>query len=94
METPPTIEAPGWKHALRLWWSFSWRWPLIMLVPLIPVTIIVAMLKMEPESANALARWAAWPLVFGAQLVAFRQLLRIDYKDFSVRAIERRTAGE
>lgn|GEM_PF-4738281 len=94
METPRTVEAPGWKHALRLWWSFSWRWPLLMLIPLAPIAISVALFKPAPEIANALAKWVAWPLAFGAQIWAFRQLLRVDYKDFSVRAIERRTEGE
>ena len=93
METPRTLEAPGWKHALRLWWSFTWRWPLVMLVGLLPVAILVALLKPAPELALQLARAVAWPLAFGAQIWVFRQLLRLDYKDFSVRALERRTEG-
>ncbi|MCX5797133.1 MAG: hypothetical protein NTY77_16705 [Elusimicrobia bacterium] len=84
-----TIEAPGWKHALRLWWSFTWRWPLVMLVPLVPVAILVAVFKPEQATALFLARAVAWPLAFGAQIWVFRQLLRVDYKDFSVRAVER-----
>jgi hypothetical protein len=88
-----TIEAPGWKHALRLWWSFSWRWPLVMLVPLVPIAILVAITKPAPETALHLARAVAWPLAFGAQIWVFRRLLRIDYKGFSVRAIERRAEG-
>jgi hypothetical protein len=65
-----------------------------MLMPLVPIAIVVALCKPAPATANALAKWVAWPLVLWAQITAFRQLLRIDYKGFSVRAIERKPAGE
>ena len=94
METPRTVEEPSWKHALRLWWSFTWRWPLLILIPLLPIAIVVALVKPAPETALRLARWVAWPLTFWAQITACRQLLRIDYKGFSVRVIERKSVEE
>jgi len=89
VETSRAIERPGWGHALRLWWSFSWRWPLLMLAALAPIAVIVALIKPAPGAILSLAHALAWPLALGAQIVAFRLLLRIDYRKFSVRALER-----
>lgn len=93
MEQPTTLE-PGWRHAARLWWSFSWRWPLLALIPLVPIAIVVALIKPPPEITNRLAFWVSWPITFWAQMMVFKQLLRIDYKTFSVRAVARKTEGE
>ena len=98
METPRTVEAPGWKHALRLWWSFSWRsalWLFALLLPIAIITgVVTALTKPPPEYPLIFSRLIAFPLMCIAQIAAFRQILRIDYKGFSVRAIERRTEGE
>jgi hypothetical protein len=97
MEAPKTIE-PGWRHAARLWWSFTWRWPLLMLIPLVPAALAAgvwaAFAKPAAEAVQCVAALLSWPIVVWAQIAAFRRLLRVDYKDFSVRAVARRTAGE
>jgi len=93
LEAPKTLE-PGWRHATRLWWSFSWRWPLLALIPLVPIALAVALIKPPATATEKLAFWVAWPISFWAQILAFRRLLRIDYKGFSVRAIERKPEGE
>ncbi|MDD5655629.1 MAG: hypothetical protein PHF00_00035 [Elusimicrobia bacterium] len=88
MEPARTLE-PGWRHALRLWWSFSWRWPLYALIPLVPIALTVAVIKPPPEVANRLAFWVTWPITIWAQVAALKRLLKLDYGGFSVRAVER-----
>ena len=88
MELKPLED--GWRHALRLWWSFTWRWPLYLLVPLVPIAMLIA-LATSPERAISLVMPLGWPLVIGAQVFTFRRLLRLEYKGFRIRVLEPNT---
>ena len=85
---------PGYRHALRVWWAFTWRWPVLMLVPLLPLALGVYVVKPSPAAAMNMIAWATWPMLFWAQIESLRRLLRLDFKDFSVRLLERRSHDE
>ena len=83
-----TVE-PGLRHALRFWWAFTWRWPLLMLIALLPIALLLALVKPGPQAVMAVVAWVTWPIAAWAQIDAFRRLLRTDFKGFSVRLLER-----
>jgi hypothetical protein len=66
---------------LRFWWDFTWRWPLLTLIPLIPIAIAVALLRPAPETTNRLAFWVSWPITIWAQVAALRRVLARHEKD-------------
>ena len=54
---------PGFWHALRVWWAFTWRLPVLILIPFSPIAVAVFLLKPSPDAAMRVIGWAAWPMV-------------------------------
>ena len=80
---------PSWPHALRVWWAFTWRWYLIVLVGTLPVALLIGIVK--PPQAITLGLISIWaPLVaILSQVEAMRRILRMDFPGYKVRLLER-----
>ena len=65
------------KQAVRAWWSFTWRWPVLMLVPLIPVSLLMAVVKPSVTFMSYFLPIFTWTIMIWAQLEAMRRVLRL-----------------
>lgn len=85
---------PDLKLALRVWWAFTWRSGIFMVVGALALSALSAALFALP--ARILPLFARKPLavcftilifgvVFYAQVAVFRIILRMDFGDFRVR---------
>jgi hypothetical protein len=80
------LSADSWKKAAALWWAFTWRWPLLFLVPFVPLAIVLGAARaagmVHPSTVVAVASWVTWPFLAWAQIAAMRQILSKweDYK--------------
>ncbi len=85
-----TLE-PTFRHALRVWWAFTWRSFLAFWVIVIPFGLLVALLRalgLGAGTASKLASTLAWPIIIAAQVEALRRVLKLDFKTFQVRLLE------
>ena len=86
---PKLLEA-GWMHAVRLWWSYTWRSFIYFLITLVPIALLVTMFA-SSQTAVSVMMFLGWPVMIGAQIFAFSRLLRLEYKGFRVRVLEPNT---
>ena len=74
---------PTFRHALRVWWAFTWRTYLWIILP--PLFIFF----LRPSGLlGKLASWAFMAFVVWVQIDSFRKILRMDFPSFKVRVLE------
>lgn len=66
-----------WKHAVRAWWSFSWRWPLYMIPPVLLVGGVIALVKPGYDFMLYFQPIFAWTTAFACQILAMKKVLNI-----------------
>ena len=69
--------AVSYKQAARAWWSFTWRWPLLMLAALLPAAALAAFFKPSADFMAFFLPLFTWSIMIWAQLEAMRRLLRL-----------------
>lgn len=99
MQTRGAVLEPTLRHALRVWWAFTWRWPLLVVVLAIPFSAFLGLLK-KLGYVQFLADWAwvflqlfTWTTLVGTQLFVFTKLLKMDFPGFRVRVLESEDEG-
>ncbi len=81
------LPEPSWGRVARVWWAWTWRWAVFMLVPAAVLSTLFAA-ALTPRAAQVIMNLLAWPIAVLAQLWAFKKLLKMDFPGFRVRLVD------
>lgn len=87
-----TLE-PTYKIAVRVWWAFTWRSALLIVLGALALGILVGLanifIRADPASIVKLTSLMT-PVIFcAAQIEALRRILRMDFSTYNVRILEK-----
>ncbi len=84
---------PSYKSALRVWWAFSWRWGVWMVVGCVALGLFIgawrALFGLSSKTILNITSWSTIPLVIWSQLEAFRRILALEFDGAGVRPPEK-----
>lgn len=86
-------KSPSYANSLRVWWAFTWRSALFIGLGAIALGILVGLVRLViPLSVEGIQRFTSFCtfiIVIGAQIEAFRRILKLDLPGYSVRLMEK-----